>query len=464
MFQILIVSQSLGQNCSSLNIQLESDITSSCNNMVMTMLHDQLGRPYLYVANKEAGLTIFDISTISSPTPVDTIQTNLFDTLHVMNLTQDGNYLYLAIGNHFTNPQKGGLAIIDVTNPTIPVLEDYYVLPSSANGAGIVKVEGNYAYLGAMKSGVVILDVTNKNNIIFVSQFVPDINFPVLNPNSDLYNARGMEVKNSIVYLCYDAGGFRVINCIDKNNPIETGRYANPTSYTPFNLPRAYNNIILDDSLVFISVDYCGVEVLNISDTSNITLSGWWNPYNCPNNNWFSSPVHSNEMYYDNNCKHLFVSTGKSDLVVIDVSDPTQPDSCNFYGGGSNSIATWGVSSYQNKIFLSYICALIPFSSNWTGVKILTYTPCSANSNEGKVNNRFSIFPNPAQNSITLNSKNWVNKSDAKANITNIMGEILIQSSLLSSSTSIDISSIPQGLYMVQIENGTNYVQKFIKQ
>ncbi|HIA35795.1 MAG TPA: T9SS type A sorting domain-containing protein, partial [Flavobacteriales bacterium] len=153
-----------------------------------------------------------------------------------------------------------------------------------------------------------------------------------------------------------------------------------------------------------------------------------------------------------------------SDLVVIDVSDPTQPDSCNFYGGGSNSIATWGVNSYQNKIFLSYICALVPFSSNWTGVKILTFTPCSANSIEEKVNNRFSISPNPAQNSITLNSENWVNKSDAKVNITNIMGEILIQSSLLSSSTSIDISSIPQGLYMVQIENGTNYVQKFIKQ
>ena len=121
------------------------------------------------------------------------------------------------------------------------------------------------------------------------------------------------------------------------------------------------------------------------------------------------------------------------------------------------------VSSYQNKIFLSYICAFIPFTSTWTGVKILTYTPCSANSIVEKVNNRFSISPNPAQNSITLNSENWVNKSDAKVNITNIMGEILIQSSLLSSSTSIDISSIPPGLYMVQIENGTNYVQYLIK-
>ena len=110
-------------------------------------------------------------------------------------------------------------------------------------------------------------------------------------------------------------------------------------------------------------------------------------------------------MYYDKNCKHLFVSTGKSDLVVIDVSDPTQPDSCNFYGGVSNGIATWGVSSYQNEIYLSYICAFIPFTSTWTGVKILTYTPCSANSIVEKVNNGFSIFPNPAQNSITLNSQ-----------------------------------------------------------
>ena len=254
------------------------------------------------------------------------------------------------------------MAIIDVTNPSSATVTDYYIIPNSSSGAGIVKVEGNYAYLGGMRSGLIILDVSDKTNIVYNSQYIPDVNYPVANPNVDLYNARGMEVKNSIVYLCYDAGGLRIINCENKFFPVETGQYANPSSFTPFNLPRAYNNIILDDTLVYISVDYCGLEVLDISDTTNINLVGWWNPYNCPNNNWFSSPSHTNELAYDKACKRLFVSTGKSDMMVLDVSDPMQPDSCNYYGGVSNNIGTWGVSLHQDKIFLSYICSIIPFA------------------------------------------------------------------------------------------------------
>ena len=39
-------------------------------------------------------------------------------------------------------------------------------------GYGIVKVEGNYAYLGAMGLGVVILDISDPNNIAFVSELL----------------------------------------------------------------------------------------------------------------------------------------------------------------------------------------------------------------------------------------------------------------------------------------------------
>jgi hypothetical protein len=109
--------------------------------MVMTMMHDEMNRPYLYVANIEAGLKIYEILTISSPSLVATIPTTMFDTLDVMNVSQNGNYLYLAIGNSFTNPQEGGIAIVDVTNPTMPLVPDYYVVPNSSSGGGIVNGE-----------------------------------------------------------------------------------------------------------------------------------------------------------------------------------------------------------------------------------------------------------------------------------------------------------------------------------
>jgi hypothetical protein len=339
----------------------------------MTMMQDQQGLPYLYVANKEAGLKIYDITDLKKPKLVITISTKSFASLHVMNLTQDGNYIYLAIGNHFNNKQSSGMAIVDVTDPAKALFVSYWSLPSSSGGSGIVKVQGNYAYLGAMGNGLIILDITDKKKIKFVSQFVPDINYPDPKPKKSLFNARGMQVNDDLVYLCYDAGGLRIINTKDKVHPVEIGRYSNPVMNGK---PRAYNNIVIDDDLAYIAADYCGMEILNVKDPSNIRSVGWWNPYGCPTNNWFSSPVHANEIAYNKECKLVFLSTGKSDLDVIKVSGPVNPSLCKEFGGPNNKMGTWGVSQYKDRIFLSYICAVIPFSSNWTGIKILTYTDC----------------------------------------------------------------------------------------
>jgi hypothetical protein len=307
-------------------------------------------------------------------------------------------------------------------------------------------------YLGAMDKGVIILDVSDKNNISFVSQFVPDVNYPVANPNPDLYNARGMVVKNSIVYLCYDAGGLRIINCTNKNNPVETGRYSNPVLHNPFNLPRAYNNLVLDDTLLYVAVDYCGVEVLNISDTSNITLDGWWNPYNCPNNNWFSSPSHANEIRLDKNCNRLFVSTGKSDLMVLDISNPTMPDSCDNYGGIGNNIGTWGVNIHNGNLYLSYICALVPFFSNWTGVKVLTYDTCPATSVSEIIDNNLKLFPNPTYNEITIESP--IALENTTITIFNAIGQVVKQVNHLNgASINIDVADLNTGIYYLSLQS-----------
>lgn len=362
------------QDCKQLSIVQQSQIPGQCSAVTMTMMHDVLDRNYLYVANKEAGLKIYDISDIKKPKLSATVPTNLFASLHVMNLTQDGNYIYLAIGNHFNGKQRSGMAIVDVTDPVKPVVASYWSLPNSSGGSGIVKVQGDYAYLGAMGNGLIILDINDKKYIKFVSQFIPDINYADPKPKKTLYNARGMQVVNNLVYLCYDAGGLRIINVKDKSHPVEVGHYSNPVMN---GRPRAYNNIIVDDSLAFIAADYCGMEVLNVKDINHITSVGWWNPYGCPQNNWFTSPVHANEIQYNKECKLLFIATGKSDLDIISVSDPAHPTLCKEFGGVANNIGTWGVNIYKDQVYLSYTCTfLIPFPSNWAGIKILTYQNC----------------------------------------------------------------------------------------
>jgi len=354
-----------------ITVTLNEDLSSTCAEMFLTSKHDNLGRPYLYIAAKDGGLKIFNITT--TPTLIKTIAISNFGSLHVMNLSQQGNFLYLALGNHFgTAAQSPGFAIIDVSDPANAFVKSYWANSSLSGGAGIIETEGNYAYLGAMKNGLMIFDVSDKALPALKSSIVPSIFYPDPNPDPAKYNARGMIVRNDIVYLCYDAGGLRIINATDKLNPRQTGKFSNPDMNGK---PRAYNNLVLDGSYVYAAVDYCGMEVLNVSDSSNIKLTSWWNPWKCQVNalNWFSSNGHANEIAYDATKKLIFISSGKSDLQVVNVSDPANPVFKFEYGGVNNNMGTWGVSIYDKRIYLSYICSVIPFSSNWTGVKILQY-------------------------------------------------------------------------------------------
>jgi len=443
-----------------MNIQHEVDIASTCPQMTMTMKPDITGRPFLYVAQKEAGLCIYDITSISSPALIQTIPIDSLDSLHVMNLSQEGNYLYLALGNHFSNSQSPGMAIIDVSNPAVAFVKSVWKSSATDGGAGIVKTENNYAYLGAMTHGLMILDISDKTNIQLVSQFMPDLSYPTGNPDTAKYNARGMAVKNDIVYLCFDAGGIRIINTQNKLNPVETGRFSNPVLN---NLPRAYNNIVLDDTLAYVTVDYCGMEVLNLADTSNIRLVSWWNPWDCQSNslNWFSSPGHANELEYNKNCKQLFIASGKSDLHVVDVTNPLQPDSCNFYGGVSNGMGTWGVGLYHEKIFLSYVCAIIPFSSNWTGVKILTYTPCLTGVKDSYPDEDILLYPSPASDEVRIENKS---AAATKIEIYNALGKLCCQSDAGKPVSIINIKHLPPGVYFVFLEGSKRWIKKFIKE
>ena len=449
------------QPCGITDVQHLADIPSTCSEITMTMIHDQSDMPYLYIANKEGGLKIMDVSNPSPPLQVSQVPVSELNGLDVINLSQSGSYLYLALGNIFNNNQLSGMAIIDVTDPINPNTLDVWDSYDLFGGAGVVAVEGNYAYLGAMGNGLMTLDVSDKTNIVLLSQFVPDISFPDPIPDPPKYNARGMAVKNDVVYVCYDAGGLRIIDVSDKMMPVEIGRFSNPELN---GLPRAYNNIILDGDLVYIAVDYCGLEILNISDPSQITLTGWWNPWDCQSNplNWFSSPGHMNEMAYNPDCNTLFLSSGKSDLYAVDISDPTQPDSCFSYGGVSNGIGTWGVSAYGDKIFLSYICAFIPFASNWTGVKILEYENNCVNDIVEEKPNSIEVFPNPVSGLLNIKMPAEENH---KIILYNYLGQIVYSKKIekYRGENKIDFSNLGNGVYYLLIDSdGRKYGEKVL--
>lgn len=397
----------------------------------LTLEPDITGKPFLYAASNEYGLKIYHLNgTLAS-----TLDTNAL-AMRVMSFTQYGNLIYVAIGSHWSNDPPG-LAIVDVSNPLSPLVKDIWVhsIVPNTSGSGIVKVEGNYAYLGAMQLGLVILNISDSTNITFVSELTLNNLYPFQGPptpDPKKYNLRGMEVNNGIVYGCYDAGGIRIINCTNVNSPVETGHYANPITFASGNQPRAYNNILLNDSVAYVAVDYCGLEVLKINDTANITLLDNFNPHNAPTGYWWTSPIHTNEMKYNADCRKLFMSTGKSEMISMDVSNPNAIDSCGKYGSLTDTTGTWGIGMRNDSIFLSYVyvpfcfAPVCAFPANWNGIKMVKWLdPCEENSvEENTTMSYLKTQPNPfsetAKIYFTLR-----NASQVKIRIVDIMGRTM---------------------------------------
>lgn len=417
-----------------LTLEFRYDIPSVCTEITMATRHDIAGRAILYVAAKEGGLKIYDIS--AAPTLLQTIKISALGGLHVMNLSQRGTNLYLALGNHLgTARQTAGMAIIDVANPSSAAVKALWIDQTSNSGGGAVETDGEYAYLGAMGSGLVILDISQQSTIEYVARIMPSRDFPVAKSDSLKINARGIVVSGNIIYLCYDAGGVRVINVTDKKNPRETGRYSNPALNAK---PRAYNNAAQNGKYLYVTADYCGMEILDISDTSNISQVGWWNPWKCHtddpfNLKWFGSAGHANEIALDTANNLAFLSTGKSDVYAVSVTNPAAPDSAGIYGGIDNGIGTWGISRSDNEIYLTYICTLgIPFASNWTGVKTLRYTVgATAVESEISPSHEISLM---CTNSGNLHIGMPDNYGRAEVIISNVIGQVFARYTLASGS------------------------------
>ena len=109
LFLLFLATVSKSQTCSTVPLTILSQYQTTGSPLPMTPVADRLSRPYLYVAAKDGGLLIFDISVITIPVLSQTLDISHFDSLHVMNVYQQGNYLYLALGNFFGNGNPFGI-------------------------------------------------------------------------------------------------------------------------------------------------------------------------------------------------------------------------------------------------------------------------------------------------------------------------------------------------------------------
>lgn len=460
---ILFKNPVFSQACNSGTIQLESQVQMLFS-VPLGIVADRLNRPYCYVAGKEGGLSVFNIGTIQSPQPVINLPTSFFDSLDVMYLFQDSIYLYVALGNFFgTTVQKPGLAIVDVSIPSNPQLLDLWKWTTVTKGASTVMIHDNYAYLGAMNQGVFILNIANKSNITLESNYIPDPDWPVVNPNViQEPNARGMAYRNDTLYLCYDAGGLRIIDVINKTSPMEIGHYLNPGA---LNKQQAFNHIILHGGLAYIAEDYCGLEVVDISNINNIIQTGWWNPWGCelPTTNWNGCNGHTNQLVYDSVLQVVYMSTGDSELRLVDVTNPSLPDSCNGFGPVGNSKACWGMDVYGPTIYITYINAFVPYFSNWSGFKALSWPLISEIKESDFQDLAFEISPNPATSYISLRFLSGITTT-YEICFFNQYGQLIKSIWRNKDIEKISITDLTSGLYFIRIRKDTSFLtQKFFK-
>lgn len=328
---------------------------------------DGEGRPYLYVTLKSGGLAVLKLG--AAPQEVARIAIGQFAQLDVMHLTQRGDRLYLALGDHFAaQGAKAGLAIVSVANPIEPKVLGVWTSPQPMAGAAVVVVDEKHAYLGAMTEGVMIFDITKPEQIRHLTTFRPDVDFPRKNPNRVQHpNARGFSLRDNRLYVAYDAGGIRVLDVTNRAKPKEIGRYVNAGMAQK---QQAYNNLVLDGDRLYAAIDYAGLEILDVKQPAAIRQLGWWNPWKAETlqNLWLNSPGHTNQLALDRKKQLVYLSAGDSELQVVDVSKPERPQLVAHYGDVKNDRGTWGMALGADAVYLTYVTAVVPFRSTWAGV------------------------------------------------------------------------------------------------
>ncbi len=102
---------------------------------------------YAYVADRESGLQVIEISTPGSPVLVGAVALPDF----AWGVAVKGNYAYVV--------DRGlELQVIDISTPASPVLMSALGPPGHAHG---VTVAGNYLYVADHFSGLQVIDITN---------------------------------------------------------------------------------------------------------------------------------------------------------------------------------------------------------------------------------------------------------------------------------------------------------------
>lgn len=245
------------------------------------------------------GMQVFDLTklrNVVSPPQTFTADANYLGFGKCHNIAIDevngyayaiGYWTYSATGN---GTRQGGPHIINIQNPTAPVFVTEFNAQGYTHDAQIVVYNGpdiqhtgKQIFLGANEDRVVILDVTNKNNISLISTF---------NYSNTGYTHQGWLTENQNYFLLgdeTDESSFFfntktiVVDLSDLDNPILKTNYFGTTAAIDHNGYVKGNDFYLANYRA-------GLRLVDITDIDNGNLSetGFFDTYPTSNSRSFN--------------------------------------------------------------------------------------------------------------------------------------------------------------------------------
>lgn len=252
--------------------------------------------------------------------------------------------------------------------------------------------------------------------------------------------------------VAYDAGGLRMLDVSDKYAPVEISKYVNwDLEYVA---QSAYNNVLIVDHYAYVTLDYCGMEVVDIA-TAAMENKYWFNPWDCDTLNWNGRPGHTNGIAHEEYSDVLFVSGGDSELLIFDILARTEPRLVGSYAHVGDSIVAWSLDVWGNNVMLALVnneAFGVPYYSNIGGIMSLALAfDYEIGIDEPYTENGYYIYPNPANDQLHISGditqcSYCLHALDGRTIFSGICAE------------SISCSDLPTGLFLLEIRNNSGNI------
>ncbi len=241
----------------------------------------------VFVASSGSGLWIVDISDPNRPSQRAIFATQNYSAI---DLEINEDILYLAESRYTPNGPQSSLRIIDVQDPVQPI--ELGTLDRSAAFSNMVLSEGRLFITDGWRDSLVILDVTDSHNPLFLAEH-------------RLYSHPGrIAVSGEHVFVPTSGGS---VYSVDISNP------ASPwTAASLGGLENYLNCIEIFDGLAYVTTWRGRIELIDVSDPSSLSHIGTITVKGSPRDISLSG-------------ERLFVASGGEGMLEFNITDPEQP-------------------------------------------------------------------------------------------------------------------------------------------